>query len=63
MSRKHYPKEYREQIVALARSGRSLSSLAREFEPSLQTVRKWVEVSTGSSATHELEIARENRRL
>ena len=33
MSKKHYPPEFREQIVVLARSGRSLSSLAREFEP------------------------------
>ena len=39
MSRKHYSPEFREQLVALARSGRSLSSLAREFEPSVQTRR------------------------
>ena len=35
MSRQTYPEEYREQIVALARVGRSYSSLAREFEPSM----------------------------
>ena len=29
--------------MALARAGRSYSSLAREFEPSIQTIRKWVE--------------------
>ena len=43
MGRKTYPEEYREQIVALARAGRSYSSLAREFEPSIQTIRKCVE--------------------
>ena len=31
MGRKTYPEEYREQIVALARAGRSYSSLAREL--------------------------------
>ena len=36
MSRKHYSPEFREQIVALASSGKCLSSLAREFEPSVQ---------------------------
>ena len=29
MSRKHYPAEYREQIVKFARAGRSTASLAR----------------------------------
>ena len=42
MGRKTYPEEYREQLVSLARAGRSYSSLAREFEPSIQTIRKWV---------------------
>lgn len=48
MGRKTYPEEYREQIVALARAGRSLSSLARECEPSIQTIRKWVEQADGN---------------
>ena len=38
-----YPPEYRERLVELARSGRSPGSLAREFEPSEQTIRNWVE--------------------
>jgi transposase len=29
-------------MVELARSGRSLSSLAREFEPSIESIRLWV---------------------
>ena len=32
---------YRERIVELARAGRSPGSLAREFEPSAQTIRNW----------------------
>ncbi len=42
MSRKRYPPEYIDQIVELHRSGRSLRGLAREFEPSEQTIRNWV---------------------
>ena len=41
-SRGRYPPEYREQMVELVRSGRSVRSLAREFEPSEQTIRNWV---------------------
>ena len=37
-----YPPEYREQLIELARAGRSAGSLAREFEPSEQTIRNWV---------------------
>jgi transposase len=37
-----YPPEYRKQLVDLVRSGRSVDSLAREFEPTAQTIRSWV---------------------
>ena len=41
-SRPRYPSEYRKQIVDLVRSGRSPDRLAREFEPSAQSIRNWV---------------------
>ena len=41
-TRKPYPEEFRRQMVALQRSGRSIRSLAREFEPSEQVIRNWV---------------------
>ena len=41
-TRAPYPPEYRQRIVELARQGRSLSSLAREFEPSIESIRNWV---------------------
>jgi transposase len=41
-SRPPYPPEFREQIVALVRAGRSPESLAQEFEPSAPTIRHWV---------------------
>src|SRR5690625_2790048 len=37
-----YPKEFRQKIIELARSGRSIVELAREFEPSEQTIRNWI---------------------
>lgn len=41
-TRPPYPTEFREQIVALARSGRTPTELAEEFEPSAQTIRNWI---------------------
>ena len=41
-SRPPYPPEFREQMVALVRSGRSPESLSREFEPTAQTISNWV---------------------
>ena len=41
-TRNPYPAEFREQIIALARAGRSVESLAREFEPSVATIHGWV---------------------
>lgn len=41
-TRPPYPQEFREQIVALARAGRSVQELAEEFEPSDQTIRNWI---------------------
>ncbi len=42
MSRQPYPPEYREQILSLHRSGRSVASLARDFEPSAATIHNWI---------------------
>src|SRR5271157_4386473 len=37
-----YPPEFRRQIVDLVRAGRTPEELAREFEPSAQSIRNWV---------------------
>ena len=42
MPRPFYPPEFKKELVELARSGRSPESLAKEFEPSAQTIRSWV---------------------
>ena len=41
-TRNPYPAEFREQLVALARAGRSVESLAREYEPCAATIHDWV---------------------
>jgi transposase len=41
-SRPPYPAAFREQIVELARAGRSPRQLAQEFEPTEQTIRNWL---------------------
>ena len=69
-----YPPEYREELIGLVRSGRSPGSLAREFEPSEQTIRNWVKRAdvdegrrndgTTTKERNELRrLRRENRRL
>lgn len=73
-SRRKYPEEFRKELVGLARSGRSAESLARQFEPSVQTIRNWIRAAAlaegrldGKRSETDREEARrlrkENRRL
>jgi transposase len=73
-TQKRYSPELQEQLVRLARSGRSPKELSREYEPSEQTIRNWVkqaELDDGSRndglTTGEREelarLRRENTRL
>ena len=41
-TRNPYPAEFRDQLVALAQAGRSVESLAREFEPCAATIHGWI---------------------
>ena len=41
-----YAPEYRRRIIELARAGRSIKVLAREFEPSANVIRQWVKQAT-----------------
>ncbi len=53
-SRVAYPPEFRQQIIDLVRSGRSPGSLAKEFEPSAQTIHTWVkQVDLDSGRRHD----------
>ena len=72
MTRPPYSSGFREQMVELVRSGRSPEELAREFEPSAQSIRNWVGQADrdegrshdGFAEREELRrLRRENRRL
>ncbi len=41
-TRPPYSPEFREQIIALVRAGRTPEELAREYEPTEQTIRNWL---------------------
>ncbi len=73
-TRPPYPPEFRRQMVELARAGRTPEELAREFEPSEQTIRTWVKQAdvdagrrTDGLTTQERDelrgLRRENRTL
>ncbi len=73
-TRNPYPAEFREQIVALARTGRSVEELAREFEPCAATIHGWVKqadrdgghrIDGLTSGEHDelRRLRRENRQL
>lgn len=73
-TRPAYPPEFRRRIVELVRSGRTPEALAREFEPSAQSIRHWVRQAdldegrrSDGLTTEEREelvrLRRENRRL
>src|ERR1700752_618993 len=44
MPRTHQPyaPEYRRRIIEMARAGGSVNALAREFEPTAETIRQWI---------------------
>ena len=73
-TRAAYPPEFRRQMVDLVRAGRSPEELAREFEPTAQSIRNWLAQSErntgqgdGGLTTAEREelnrLRRENRQL
>jgi len=73
-TRAPYAKEFRQQILALVRAGRTPEEVAREFEPTAQTIRNWLkqaeldagERHDGLTSAEREELARlrrENKQL
>jgi len=69
-----YPAAFREQILELVRAGRTPEELAKEFEPTAQTIRNWMaqaerdrgERTDGLTSAEQQELKklrRENRQL
>lgn len=42
-TRPPYPAVFRQQMIDLVRSGRTPEELAKEFEPTAQTIRNWTQ--------------------
>ena len=72
--RQPYPPEFRQQLIDLVRSGRTPAELAREFEPTAQTIANWVKQADldtgvrrdGLTTDEQAELRRlrkENKRL
>jgi transposase len=73
-SRPAYAPEFRQKLIELVGTGRSPEELAKEFEPSAQTIRNWVKRAEADGgkrrdvlSTLEREeltkLRRENRQL
>ena len=73
-TRTAYAPEFRRQMVELVRAGRTPAELAREFQPTAQSIRNWVAQSArdasrgdgGLTAAEREELGRlrrENRQL
>jgi len=73
-TRPPYPAEFRQQMVELVRAGRSPQELAKEFEPTAQSIAQWVRQAerdegrrVDGATTAEREelrrLRRENRQL
>lgn len=52
-SRPPYAPEFRRRMVELVRSGRDPEDLAREFEPTAQSIRNWVAQSERDEGVRE----------
>jgi transposase len=48
-SKPPYPAQFREQMVELARAGRGLKQLSREFGVSANAIRMWVQRADGDA--------------
>ena len=59
--RSPYPAEFREQLVELVRGGRTPEELAKEFEPSAQTIRNWVAQADRDSGRRKGGLTTEER--
>ena len=52
-TRPPYSPEFRRQMVDLVRAGRDPDDLAREFEPTAQSIRHWASVADGRDGRRE----------
>ncbi len=53
-TRQPYPAEFRDQMVELARAGRTPAELAREFDVTAQTIANWVGAAGGQASRSQV---------
>jgi transposase len=58
---KRYSAEFQQQMVRLARAGRTPEDLGREFEPSAQAIRNWVKQAELDAGTRTDGLKSEER--
>lgn len=60
-NRPPYPPEFRARIVELARAGQSPEELAKKFEPTAASIRKWVAQADRDAGTRSDGLTTEER--
>jgi len=60
-TRPPYPQKFRDQIVELARNGRTPVELADEFEPTEQTIRNWIKQADRDDGTRADPLSTDER--
>jgi transposase len=67
---RQYPPEFRERIIALARSGRSVAGLSAEYGATAATIHRWLDQDRidhgekpGSTSTQNTELAAARKRV
>lgn len=60
-TRRPYPAEFRDQIVELVRAGHKPADLAKEFEPSLNSIKAWVKQADLDEGLREDGLTTEER--
>ncbi len=70
MGRHYYPEEYRRRIIELARAGRKVGELAKEFKVPVSTVSRWIQQAkvdkgerAGLTTDEKAELARLRREV
>lgn len=67
---RQYPQEFRERIVALVRSGRSVSGLSADYDVAGATIYRWLDQDRidhgekpGATSTQNTELAVARKRI
>jgi len=59
--RRPYPLEFRQRMVELVRVGRSPTELAREFEPTVESINAWVKQADRDEGRREEGLTTQER--